>query len=339
MTSRIMVLVAASLCVALAPVGSASAQSGVSLRASYQGQFLPEGTEIVILTKEGRVQRDGRYQPEFFATRDFPLEGRNTLPRERLGDAGRSNRAYDRTQDSGRLYFIYALTPDSTLYWSYSAQRDSLKYDVISTGVMSVAPVLTSEVRERVLRTFFRPRVTVVMRGQEEGETGGAGDVLSNTGPTEAAMDSASLATESAPSLADAVEAVQNTASAQVVVPPVASASPPMRPASSGLTLSPFLAWTLLILVVCGIGVPTYFARVFRTELKQVRREMIALRDRIAVGEKPSEPRVETSVDRHAETGAALEDAHLRYQQLEEDYDILRARCDALERELDTQRV
>lgn len=353
-----MVLVAASVCVALAPARSASAQGGVPIRASYQGQFLPEGTEIVVLTREGRVQRDGRYQPEFFPTRDFPRQSRSTLRRERLAEAGRSNRVYEGTQESGRLYFLYALAPDSTLYWSYSAKRDSLKYDVVSSGVMSVAPVPTPEMRDDILSSFFRSRVTVVIRGQEsrepvqdDRETGGAGDDLSNFSLTDLEVDSASITTAEVPPPSDLRGAAHDTAAiAQTDTPPAATALRPARAASSGVMLSPSFAWFLVILLVCVIGVPAYVARTSRAELKQVRREMLALRHRMASRDKAVEPRGDGSIDdlappavtkdtpSHAESEvehlrAALEDARLRYHELEEDYDILQARYETLARE------
>ncbi len=367
MTGRFILLVAASLCTALAPIRPASAQTEMPLRASYQGQFLPEGTEIIILSKEGRVQRDGRFQPEFIPTGEFPRTSRSALRRDRLGNNGRSNRGYVATQESGRLYFIYALAPDSTLYWSYSAQRDSLKYDVVSTGVMSVAPVPTSEIRDDVLRSFFQSRVSVVMRGEEapgtrtgppggeEADGGETGEVAGNRGDfalTAASVDSASLTTEVAPLPADADEAARDTVTA-VTAPPIASATPTARSASSGVTLPPFLAWSLVFLMLIGIAVPVYFAHTYRTALKQARRDMFTLRDRMGArgdGAEPhdriydsdlgAEPHVDASFSiERDELRAALEDANLRYQQLEEDYDILQARYSALERELEAQRI
>ncbi len=346
MTSRMIVLVAAFLCVVLAPVRVASAQSGVPIRASYQGQFLPEGTEIVVLSKEGRVQHDGRFQPEFFPTHDFPRESRKTLRRERLGDAGRSSRTYEGTQDGGRLYFIYALAPDSTLYWSYSAKRDSLKYDVVSSGVMSVAPVPASDVRYEILRSFFRSRITVVMPGDEAREprselteaaiehTDEARDADPDHGRSEYGL-SALVASDSVSPTMEASNtnvraAAQDSARMETHVPPVATVAARERTASSDVTLPPLLLWSLLSVVAVCVGVPAYLARSFHMELKQVRREMLALRDRGAADADYGG----TSTIGRDELRAALDDANLRYEQLEDDYAILQARYDALAREV-----
>lgn len=311
-----MFFVAASLCAALAPIRPASAQTEMSLRASYQGNLLPEGTEIIVLSKEGRVQREGRYQPEFFSTREFPRSGPGVLLRDRLGATGRSARRFTPSQESGRLYFIYALTPDSTLYWSYSALRDSLKYDVANTGVMSVAPIPAPDIRDAVLATFFRPRVTVVMR-EEDGDgvrgpriaaadkeklsmNGAAGFALMHSPTSGSALSrvvvnasgAASDATDSAPDAASspaeltASSSVSSETPASVATSPTrlvsqSAASPEeneARSGSSGVTLSPLLAWSLLIFLLAIAAVPAYLAHSYRAELKRVRREMLTLR-------------------------------------------------------------
>ena len=325
MTSRMRLLVAVGLCAAFSFTDSALAQADIRLRASYQGAFLAEGTEIVVLTEPGRHIRDGRYQPEFFPARDFPRTSSGTPRRDRLDATGHSNRSYAATQESGRLYFIYALTPDSTLYWSYSALRDSLKYDVVSTGVMSVAPVPSAEVRDAVMRTFFRPRVRVVMRGEGEAEAevglrmgdrsgdyaDGANDLtglsaLNARLPDPADSENEALrtdnfgaekgseeqsggggpeATSDQPTSETADEAIEveaTTTNSDLL--PVVSASQVVQTERAGVTVPPLLAWSLLALMLAAVAVPVYLVREARNELKKVRREMIALRGRMAAG-------------------------------------------------------
>ena len=340
MTSRIL-LVAASLCAALAPIGSASAQNAMPLRASYQGKFLPEGTEIIILSKEGRVQRDGRYQPEFFPTRDFPRDGRRTLRRDRLDDAGLSTRKYDGTQGSGRLYFIYALAPDSTLYWSYSAQRDSLKYDVVTTGVMSVAPVPGDEIRDEILGRYFRQRITVVMRGEDEGDEETVAAAAASIGGDlqQESVDAAAEATELPTAEAATSPAAQDTSLASSSASRIAAAAapPPVRSAAPGF--SPFAFWSVLILLLGASAVPAYLARTYYAELKQVRREMLTLRSGSFVGERAGGGNDAATDEEYAQLRTALDDARLRCEQLEEDYDILEARYAALEKEIDASGI
>ena len=324
MTSRIRLLVAACLCAAFFIAVPAQAQVETPLRASHQGSFLPEGTEIIVLTEPGRHVRDGRYQPEFFPARDFPRTSSGTPRRDRLDATGHSNRSYAATQESGRLYFIYALTPDSTLYWSYSALRDSLKYDVVSTGVMSVAPVASAEVREAVMRTFFKPRVRVIMREKEEGEAeaeadliesrvgdaiaspagdndgsaggvdgGAAGltieDAMDGAGPSISSDRMARNAGERLPAeKAGEAYPLEPTATRSDVAQ-LAAPAQFTRSVRSGVTLPPLLAWALLLVMLVAVGVPVYLAREARNELKQVRREMISLRGRMAAsGDTPA---------------------------------------------------
>ena len=260
MASRSVLYTAAVVCIGLCAAGVAMAQDGVHLRPSYRAEFLPPGTEIVVLTKEAGVVKDGRVQPEFIPLGRYPRERIAGIRKDRLGQRGLSEMVFQPSPRSRTLYFLYALTPDSTLYWSYSAQRDSLKFDVVSTGVMSVAPVPSASVRSDVLGMFFQPRVIVHMpedRVEDEIEPA-AGDSMDVEEPI--------------------AEAVPETSAVQVV--PVAVALPasplPERKFPYGLTV-------LGIMLLAGSGL---VARRYQREIRHLRRENLSLRSRLAALEE-----------------------------------------------------
>lgn len=388
-----MLFVAASLWSALTLLNPVSAQDRVPLRASHQGQFLPDGTQIIVLSKDAQVQRDGRYQPEFLPISEFPRPGYGPTEKDRLGTNGRSEDRYEKTQPTGRLYFIYALAPDSTLYWSYSAQRDSLKYDVVSSGVMSVAPVVADDVRSDVLESFFNRRVRVFMpadtkavadrdddreygdahddRGdredrddREDREDGDDRDVLSGDSHDEAAgidrtgepvddrafeagnaQETADRQGETAVArlhrhgdlTADDVPAGTRSAESSGIsmeqdsttsprIPSLAASIPGSATGGAGV-MPPFVAYTIFLLLIAAAAVPAFMARTYRRQLKQVRREMLALRNRAAV---------ETNGGQLHEQIKAAES---RCKEFEEDYHNLLDRYRALEKEIEAQRM
>lgn len=338
MTRRTLLFVAVSLWSVLTIVASASAQNGVPLRASHHGNFLPEGTEVVVLSKEGGVQRDGRFQPEFLSPSHYPRRrGSRIQGRDRLGTDGHSSHEYGRTQETGLLFFIYALTPDSALYWSYSAQRDSLKFDVVNSGVMSVAPVATDEIRDDVLRSFFGQRVTVFMPGaDQESAAGHLGDGHTD-GDTEGEHSSsvereaviAETSDEDRSASPDEGAAVSEDADSALSagVPAFVNRAGHETPLGVDGAPAPFLLYVMLLLVVAVAAVAAVLARNYRRELRQVRREMLMLKERAAADGSAAELRLR------------LEQAEDRSQQMEEEYEILEARYAALERVLHAQRV
>ncbi len=137
----------------LAP--TALAQNQVRLRLAYQGQFLPEGTAIVVLGRPVDVPRDSVIQPQFFSEITYPRGGATIILRDTLAASGFSRLSIPKSSDARMRYFLYALTPDGTLYWSYSALRDALKYDVVEKGVMSIAPVSGVVARSDIKQLFF----------------------------------------------------------------------------------------------------------------------------------------------------------------------------------------
>lgn len=339
----------------------ATAQSGVSLRASHQGEFLPEGTEVIILTRPGLVLMGDRHQPEFLAVSEFPRDRSLARFRDRLRDGGRSSRTYERTQDSGQLYFLYALTPDSVLYWSYSAQRDSLKFDVVSSGVMSVAPVASGAMRDEILRSNFAPRITVYMPNEPPVSREGSAQNgrhntepqphetppittddawLSDTARAVSGFERASSVPDSTsfgriaeqPASSDALPASDalrrgagegdSTRSAQIPVIVTSSASGSLGAAGSTLPVAGLILLGLLLALTAVVS----FVRAgrYRNELKQVRREMLTLRHRAG-----SDARGDTR-ERRVDLERQLEQAELRYGQLSEEYAILQARYAAL---------
>ncbi len=137
----------------LAP--TALAQTQVRLRLAYQGRFLPEGTAIVVLGKPVDVPPDSVIQPQFFSEITYPRGGTTVILRDTLAASGFSRKTIPKSSDARMRYFLYALTPDGTLYWSYSALRDALKFDVVEKGVMSIAPVSGVVATTDIKQLFF----------------------------------------------------------------------------------------------------------------------------------------------------------------------------------------
>lgn len=182
------------------------AQGLVQLRLSHNGNFLPGGTEVIVIDKQGAREDNARYQPEFLAPDSFPIALSAIVNRDRLDINARTQNTYPPTRQQGRLYFIYALTPDSVLYWSYSATRAQPKYDVVQTGVMSVAPVADAEAQHIIMEIFFTPPPTTATNTRPESST--ASFERSET----AATDSAAIQPIAQPVTPPAVETTQRFA-------------------------------------------------------------------------------------------------------------------------------
>ncbi|MFQ5570461.1 MAG: hypothetical protein ACE5G0_12340 [Rhodothermales bacterium] len=130
-------------------------QEDVLLRLAHGGVFLPEGTALVVLADTVAPAPDAIIQPRFLAPGTYPLNAASVLRQDTLGVGGRTRARYAKTQSSGMRYFVYARTQQGTVYWSYSALKDSAKYDTVAKGVMAVAPIAGAAVREQVIQTFF----------------------------------------------------------------------------------------------------------------------------------------------------------------------------------------
>lgn len=142
---------------------------GVRLRLSYGGAFLPRGTALVVLADQNQTEPGRSPQPLFLAPDAYPLETASALRRDTLGVGAATGARYPKTKSSGNRYFVYARTPDERTYWSYSALRDSIKYDTIDWGVMAVAPIADPAARERVSQTFFDPPAVAATAPAEPG--------------------------------------------------------------------------------------------------------------------------------------------------------------------------
>ncbi len=136
---------------------SAAGQEMVHLRLVHQGHFLPEGTRVVVLVKNVEPGEADKLQPVFFPLMRYPRDPAPLILRDSLDDTGRTRNLFPPTRRSGRLYFVYALVPGGEIYWSYSAKRRELKYDVVEKGVMSVAPVESGVTLADLRQRFFEP--------------------------------------------------------------------------------------------------------------------------------------------------------------------------------------
>ena len=140
---------------ALAPA-TVQAQE-VQLRLVHAGTFLPEGTAVAILEEAADPSASGRLQPRFMDAEDHPRNPASISFRDTLNAQSRTANTYAQTQPARTLYFLYARTPDDEIYWSYSAQEQQLKFDVVQTGTMSMAPVTDEEIANDLRDRFFRP--------------------------------------------------------------------------------------------------------------------------------------------------------------------------------------
>ena len=130
---------------------------GVVLRLVHGGDFLPRGTALVVLVDQGEIEPGASLLPRFLAPDAYPLQTASVVHHDTLDARGATRARYSTTKSTGARYFIYARTPEETVYWSYSARKDSIKYDTIDRGVMAMAPIRETAAREQVVQTFFEP--------------------------------------------------------------------------------------------------------------------------------------------------------------------------------------
>lgn len=304
----------------LAPPGRA--QERTTLKAAYQGRFLPEGTELIVLHKAATSPPDSTIQPEFIARAAYPRRLDLVLRRDHLDARGETRATYPRTQPSRQRYFLYARTPDSTLYWSFSAERDSLKFDVVNKGVMSVAPVRDEAARRDILRLFFdvpaEDRVVVYMRDSTV-----TPDAAMPAGRRADTLQTAELASPPAP---DSARPPAMAAGLQGVVQP----RPP-----AGVTLAYPLFVALLIVLFLLAAAAAYLAyRLYdaRNTISLQRQEALNLRMQFNAGNA-------ALPDRHLEMQRALEEAEHGRDLAEQEYLILKTRYQTLLREVEAYRA
>ena len=132
---------------------------GVVLRLVHGGDFLPRGTAIVVLVDQGEIEPGASLKPHFLAPDAYPLQTASVVRHDTLDARGATRARYSTTKSTGARYFIYARTPEETVYWSYGAQKDAIKFDTIDRGVMAVAPIRETVAREQVVQTFFEPSI------------------------------------------------------------------------------------------------------------------------------------------------------------------------------------
>ncbi|MEX0747795.1 MAG: hypothetical protein WD275_07325 [Rhodothermales bacterium] len=256
MARRSVLYAAAVISIGLFGSSAAPAQDTVHLRPSFRAEYLPPGTEIVVLSKDAGLIKDGRVQPEFIPVDRYPRERFSGLQKDRLGSRGMSVGVVETSPRARKLYFLYALTPDSTLYWSFSTQRDSLKFDVVSTGVMSVAPITSPEVRSDVISVFFQPRVIVHMPEDSVRSDAASADIDS--------LDVAGPIAESEP----------DTIAAQII--PVDTVLPTSPVRDRGF---PYGLTFVGLLVLAG---SVLMAGRYHREMRRLRGENLSLRARLA---------------------------------------------------------
>jgi hypothetical protein len=326
--------------------------------------MLPQGTEIIVLQKPAEVTLDGIYQPEFFARTAYPLRRDLLLRRDALNGAHRTRTTYPRSQDAGVVYFLYALAPDSTLYWSFSPPKDSLKFDVVNQGVMSVAPVLDAAAGREIIEAFFRgigeEPVAVIMRnraaradsavaappagGMHDAATleisvaganseaaaldaGSAEIAASGTSGTDA--DGEVAATSETPG-ADGVAAASETTGtdddlAGSPLTAMATGSAAAPGFAGGMGFGIFIALFGAMLLLAAVSV--YYMRRYHAELTATRTEIFSLRmQQLAASPHP---------DRIGDLQRAIEESERKRERSERAYELLQARYQELLHELD----
>ncbi|QXD15574.1 hypothetical protein GQ464_001110 [Rhodocaloribacter litoris] len=272
----------------LLPAGStqALAQESVRLRLAHQGTFLPPNTEVLILTRPVTETGAEAAQPVFLSFADYPRDRAHLFRRDTLASDGRSRHAVPRTADAGQRYFLYARTPDGTLYWSYSALRNALKYDVVETGVMSVAPVMDPQARE-VIATLFEPAPAVPPVPADTSrapagppESRPATDTLSAAGTLPAAGE---------PGLpGDAAPLPEATPEGEAAPPP----APRPETTRSGLLLPWWLLPLSVLLLLIPLVLVTRRYRQARRTIEALREELFVLRTTPAARSTKDEPPV-----------------------------------------------
>ncbi len=248
----------------------ATAQDRVHLRLAYRGQFLPEGTAIVVLGQPVDTPPDSTIQPQFFSKISYPRTGFPIVLRDTIGTSGVSSKTIPKSSVAGMRYFIYALTPGGTLYWSYSALRDALKFDVVEKGVMSIAPVSGPVAESDIKQLFFSE--TPDREGASQTE---AGTSAAETPPLATPPEPA----DTQPPDAQAPDG-DPTDSGSEAVPPEGDL--PDESGSPGLLVP---LWLFVIAVLIPSSLAAYFIHRYlqaRNQIMGMREEVTQLRTELA---------------------------------------------------------
>ena len=152
-TPRLVALPAVALLVLAALPDRSSAQDSTRLtlldridepgtNPSSSGDPLPEGTRFIVRPSASEEGDDPPKKLEGWqaANLDFPADSASTL-----AAGGRTPGRYAKTGSAGQVYYVAALTLDSTLYQSYvnsGAQGEFQPgYDAVASGRMTMGPV------------------------------------------------------------------------------------------------------------------------------------------------------------------------------------------------------
>jgi len=201
----------------------------VPFRLVHQGNLLPEGTAVVVLEEAVDPSAAGRIQPRFIDRDDYPRDPAAVSFRDTLNARGRTMESYPRTQSAGALHFIYARTPDDAIYWSYSAQENQLKFDVVATGAMSVAPA-PDEAAEELRGLFFDPAPDSPVADAAPAEAEAAPDTTPDEAPASPETDAPP------PPSDDAIEAPADVAPDTDAAPAEESSDAAAEPSAPGTT-------------------------------------------------------------------------------------------------------
>ncbi len=279
-----------------------AAAQEVPFRLVHQGNLLPEGTAVVVLEEAVDPSATGRIQPRFMDRDDYPRDPAAVSFRDTLNVRGRTTESYPRTQSARTLYFIYARTPDDAIYWSYSAQEDQLKFDVVATGAMSVAPA-PDDAAEELRGRFFTSGAPVADAPPA------AADAAPGTAPAEAPT-----ADQQPPPSSDAIEAPTDAAPDTDAAPaePFDTAAEPAAPASDAAPAPLTIALALLCAVLLVALLLLY--RRYRALKDGVSDEDVMQAELAAAREQLQEYR-------HLEA---------EHKALQDKYDTVRQHCDTL---------
>jgi|GEM_PF-4738187 len=270
----------------------------VPFRLVHQGNLLPEGTAVVVLEEAVSPDAPGRIQPRFIDLDDYPRDAGAVSFRDTLNAEGRTDATFPRTQTARVLYFIYARTPDDTIYWSYSAQEDQLKFDVVATGAMSVAPA-TEEATDELLRLFFEPEEAPPVADSESADEpeDSADPSTDEALPSPEAPDAAEEATP---------DEVEDTADAAAETPAPSEAPAPSEPTTL----------TLVLAVLCGLLLLALFLLYRRHRaLKNGVSDVDVLQAELAAAKEQLQEYRHLKAEHHA---------------LKDKYDTVRQHCDTL---------
>ena len=220
-----------------------AAAQEVPFRLVHQGNLLPEGTAVVVLEEAVDPSATGRIQPRFIDRAEYPRDPAALSFRDTLSARGRTDVTFPRTQSARVRYFLYARTPDDAIYWSYSAQEDQLKFDVVQTGAMSVAPAPDDAAAE-LRRLFFDPAPEAPIAEAAPAEAEAAPDTSPDAAPAapETSPPPSDDAIEAPTDVAPSTDAAPAEESADAAAESSAPGTPP-----DGLTLGLALLSAVLL--------------------------------------------------------------------------------------------